>query len=122
MVLLILLVLFGVLAAGFATQNTMGADIMFGGYQLTAIPMYLVVLGSMLLGILLAWFISLVTATGHLFTVFRKDRAIADATKTVDDLQKRVADLEDENAKLREKYSHMPIGERVKENISAVTR
>ncbi len=54
MLLLISLVLVGILSALFATQNIAHASITIASYTLKDIPMYLIVLASLLLGLFLS--------------------------------------------------------------------
>ena len=55
---LIILVIFGIGVAFFATQNTQAISITVANYPLTGIPLYLIVLGSLLLGFLVSWILS----------------------------------------------------------------
>lgn len=102
MVTLILLVLFGILAAFFATQNTTHASVTIASYTLADIPMYLIVLGSLLIGLLLSSIISLVNSISSSFTLHGKDVKIKETKKTVVELTKQIHQLELENAKLKE--------------------
>ena len=103
MLTLITLVLFGTLAAFFATQNTNPGSLMFGTYALKNIPMYLIVLGSVLFGLLLSSLISLVNSISSSLTIHGKDVKIKETKKTVTDLTKRIHQLELENERLKAK-------------------
>ncbi len=102
---LILLVLFGMLAAFFATQNTTHASINIASYTLKDVPMYLIVLGSLLVGLLLSSVISLINSISSSFTLHGKDVKIKEGKKTVIDLTKIIHQLELENTKLQEHTS-----------------
>lgn len=111
MLTLITLVLFGILAALFATQNTDTASVMFGTYALKGVPMYLVVLGSVLVGLVLSSLISFVNSIAASLTIHGKDVKIKETKSTVVDLTKRIHLLELENERLKAKQ----------EDIAAVT-
>jgi uncharacterized integral membrane protein len=99
---LVLLVLFGMLAAFFAMQNTTPASINIVSYTLKDIPMYLIVLGSLLIGLLSSLIIGLVNSIGSSFMIHGKDVKIKEGKKTVADLTKQIHQLELENTKLKE--------------------
>jgi len=112
---LILVVLSGILAALFATQNTDPVSIIVASYTLNDIPMYLIVLGSLLLGLLLSSIISLVNSISSSFTLISlvnsisssftlhgKDAKIKETKKTLVELTKQIHQLELENARLKE--------------------
>lgn len=102
MVTLILLVMFGIGAAYFATQNTAHASINLASYNLTNIPMYLIVLGSLLIGLLLSSIINIANSISSSFMLHGKDVKIKQTKKVVVDLTKYIHQLELENAKLKE--------------------
>ncbi len=98
---LILLVIFGIFAAFFATQNTTNVSITLLGYSLREVPMYLIVLGSLLIGLLLSSVISVVNSISTSFRLHGKDVKIKQTKKTVTDLVKRNRELELEVANLK---------------------
>ncbi|OGK57063.1 hypothetical protein A3J15_01965 [Candidatus Roizmanbacteria bacterium RIFCSPLOWO2_02_FULL_38_10] len=99
---LLLLALFGIIAAIFATQNSINVSIMLFGYSIKAIPLYLIVSGSILIGLLLSFIISFVNSISTSFRLHGKDVKIKETKKTVIDLTKRNRELELEIAKLKE--------------------
>ncbi|OGK21258.1 hypothetical protein A3C23_01965 [Candidatus Roizmanbacteria bacterium RIFCSPHIGHO2_02_FULL_37_13b] len=99
---LLLLVLFAIIAAVFATQNTISVPMMLFGYSIKAIPLYLVVFGSILIGLLSSSIISLVNSISTSFRLHGKDVKIKETKKTVTDLTKRNHELEQEITKLKE--------------------
>ncbi len=99
---LILLVLFGIIAAVFATQNSTVVPITVLGYSIRQIPLYLVVFGSLLIGFLLSFVISIVNSIFTSFKLHGKDVKIKETKKTVVDLTKRNHELELEITKLKE--------------------
>ncbi len=100
MVLLILLIVFGIIAALFAVQNTTDVVVTVLGYTFTDIPLYLVMLGSLLLGLLVSSLINLSNIISSSLTIHGKDAKIKQSKGTVADLEKRIHQLELENAKL----------------------
>lgn len=106
MALLILLVLFGGVMSYFATLNTNLASLQFGYFSLDNVPIYLIVLGSMFVGLVFAWIIHLVGGVSSTVHLWRKDKTIAATQSTVRDLEKRNQELELENTKLRTEYKY----------------
>ena len=102
MIALIILLIFGIGVSVFAIQNTLSTSVNFFGFTFADIPMYTVILGSMLFGVIAASIIGLVDSLGNAFTLSRKNRQIASVNSDVSALQKRVADLEEENTVLRQ--------------------
>ncbi len=100
MLSLILLIVFGLGMAVFATQNTHTASIVLANYRFDQIPTYLVVVLSMLFGIFVSWLLSLVSTVSSSLTIHGKDGQIKDAKRKIADLQKQVHTMEVENARL----------------------
>ena len=103
MLTLITLVLFGILAAFFATQNTALVTITLASYIFRDIPLYLIVLASLLLGLVLSSLLGLVNSIASSFTIHGKDVKIKESKQTVATLTKRVHQLELENERLKTK-------------------
>lgn len=102
MQILIILVLFGILASVFAIQNSTSVSITLLGYPLREVPMYFIVSGSLLIGLLLSSIVSFVNSIFTSFKMHGKDIKIKETKKTVEDLAKRNRELELEVTKLRE--------------------
>lgn len=100
MLILLILIISGIGAALFATQNTQGVSITLAGYTFTDLPMYLIVLGTLLIGIVISWIISLAGSISSLLTIHGKESAIKETKKELTDLTKRIHELELENTKL----------------------
>jgi|SRR5581483_2117372 len=100
MLSLLILVIFGLGMAFFATQNIATATIVFAGQIYKGVPMYVIVIGSLLLGIFVSWLISIVNALSSAFTIHGKDTALAKVQESNRDLKRRLRDLEIENARL----------------------
>ncbi len=56
----------------------------------------------MLFGVIAASIIGLIDSVGNAFTLSRKNRQIASVSNDVEALQKKIGELEDENALLRQ--------------------
>ncbi len=101
MLSLIVAILFGLSITFFAFQNSVGVPIVMGNFFLQNVPVYLVVIFSILVGILMAWFISALEGVSHLLQVRRKDSVINLDKKEITALQGRIHNLEVENARLK---------------------
>lgn len=103
---LIILFIFGLGVAFFATQNTQPISITLANYSLTSIPTYVIVLVSLLLGFVVSWLISLVDVISTAFKIRGKESTIKNANKQVSELTKRVHQLELENERLKGESGH----------------
>lgn len=103
MQILIILVLFGILASVFAIQNSSSASITLLGYPLREVPLYLIVSGSLLIGLLLSSIVSFVNSIFTSFKMHGKNVKIKESKETVNELAKRNRELELEIVKLRER-------------------
>ena|SRR3989344_1816358 len=101
MLALILLIISGAAFAFFATQNTHNTEITLASYTFDEIPMYAIVLGSLLLGILVSWVISFFGFVSSSLTILGKNRKIGEGKKEIGGLEKQIHDLELENERLK---------------------
>jgi uncharacterized integral membrane protein len=90
-------IIFGVIA----TQNTTLVDLRLGGYSFSQVPVYVVSLGSLIIGVLLAALVHLAHSLSSFFTIHHKESQIRETESTVRDLEAKIRDLEIENARLR---------------------
>lgn len=90
---LIVLVIFGLGMAYFATQNTLPISFTIGNYRFTNIPLYFLVIGSLLLGIFISWIVSIMDGLSSTKGV----------DKTIEELKEEKHELEVDNARLKEK-------------------
>lgn len=104
MLALILLIIFSLGVAYFATENTGVVHIMFGNYLLQNIPLYVIVIGALLLGVVVSLLISLVDRLSTTVTVHGKDSEIAKMQKSLYEVKQEKDRLELENRKLQEDY------------------
>ncbi len=70
-------------------------------YTISNIPTYIVVIGSLLVGLLLSWIISLVNDISNGLVMRGKENKIKDYRKESADLTKRIHQLELENTRLK---------------------
>ena len=103
---LIVLIIFGIGVAFFATQNTQTISINLANNPLDGIPLYLIVLVSLLLGFVLSWLISLIDVISSAFKLHGKDSAIKNSNKQISELTKTVHKLELENERLKTQSGH----------------
>lgn len=101
MIGLILTVIFGLGIAYFSTQNTGGITIKLYQYAWHNIPLYFVIVGSLLAGIVMASLISFVNNISSKMILRGKDSKIKETKQLVDTLTKNLHQLELENAALK---------------------
>ena len=104
MLVLIVAVIFGVAFGYFATQNTTPITIRVTDYALEEVPLYLVILGSLFVGLFVAWILYLARSVSSTLTIHGKDHAVKKAQQTAVSLEQRVHELEAENAQLKTRY------------------
>lgn len=101
MLRLIITGIFGLIIAFFATQNTNIVSVKFLQYSLSSIPLYFVVIGSLVVGIFLTWILSLVGSISSLLTLRGKESKLKEAQRENTDLVKQIHKLELENERLK---------------------
>lgn len=101
MLSLIVILMFGLAIAYFAIQNTLGVTMVLANNVITNVPLYMIIIGSVLAGVVLSWIISGINA----FTVYRKlrgkEKVIEEDQKQIHSLEEKVMTLEAENTQLR---------------------
>ncbi len=98
---LILLIIFSIGVGLFSTQNTVSVPLTIVNSKFPAVPLYLIVLGALLLGIFVSWFISLIDSFFSTMTLMGKNSALKSAQQTIRDLRNENHRLEVKNAELR---------------------
>lgn len=106
---LIIIIVFSLGVAYFATQNTGLVHITLANFFTGGIPLYIVVIGSMLLGIFISWLISMVNYIFSTVTMIGKDAKLKDAYRTIDALNNKNNDLLIENAHLKGEKENTPV-------------
>ncbi len=101
MLTLIILLVFGSGMIYLAFQNTAHVTLTFLTYTFPNMPLYLVILGSMLVGVLLSYIMYLANSISTFFTIHGKDNKIKESEKDVTQLTKKTHELELENESLK---------------------
>ncbi len=91
----------GLGVAYFATQNTAGVTIQLDSAVWRNIPLYIVMVGSLLVGVFIAALFSFIKSLSSRLELRGKDHALSEAKKSIADLTRRVHELELENTKLQ---------------------
>lgn len=105
---LILLVILALGFSYFATENTQLSTITLAGYTLTPVPLYILTGVTLLLGLSLSWLISLLDSLSSALKLRGKEHVIKDAKTTIQELTKKINQLEIENAKLVGRSGNKP--------------
>ncbi len=100
MLAFIFTVLFSVGIAYFATQNTSSLTLYLGSYAWSGIPIYLLVLGSLLAGLLFSLIFQILHNISSSLTLKKKENALKEERKANVELTKKIHQLELENTKL----------------------
>lgn len=101
MLSLIILLVSGSLIAYFSLQNTMLVSVNFLDLNVTNIPLYYVIIGSMLVGLLLSYAIYIIHSISTSIKLHKKDKRIKENKGELAQLTKRIHQLELENLKLK---------------------
>jgi len=101
MIALIFAIIVGLGIAYFATQNTMTATIHIGNYVLTQIPLYILTVGSLLTGLIIAGIFMFLKTLSTSFALRGKDQSLKEKKLTIVELTKQIHQLELENERLR---------------------
>lgn len=100
MATLIITIFFGLIITYFAIQNTGTISLNFLNYTIPGIPIYVVVVGALLIGLFFSWILSLVKSVSTGFTIRGKESKIKDYKKENAELTKQIHQLELTNARL----------------------
>jgi len=106
MLVLLVGIIFGLAIGYFATQNTTPVTIQVAQYAFTEVPLYLVIVGSLFVGLFIAWILYFARSISSRITVYGKDQAVRKARQTAADLELRVQELQAENAQLKTDHSY----------------
>lgn len=106
---LILLIIFAIGFGYFATFNVVAVPIIFGSiYTVSAVPLYIVIAGSLLVGLFLSWLITFFTSLSSHYIMRHKDREINSGKSTIHTMTKQINDLEIENSNLKGELKNEP--------------
>jgi uncharacterized integral membrane protein len=103
--ILIIAVIAGIGIAYFAMQNPATISITLASYHFFNIPLFMLVAGSLLFGLLIAWIISLFGSLGNSFLFHKQKNRIEKDNQIIHDLENKIHNLELENVRLKEKSS-----------------
>lgn len=93
----------------FATFNLVSIPVVFGiFYTLPAVPLYAVIGVSLLIGIVLAWFISLTAQLANVITLQKFKKDIQEKKTKIHEMTKKVNELQIENSNLKGKLENEP--------------
>ncbi len=101
MLTLILFFIVGSIMVYLAQNNLMLVTLRLGAYAFSDIPLFYVIIGSLLTGLGFAYFINLVHSIFAAFTMRGKDNKIKQGKSDIIDLTKRIHQLEIENERLK---------------------
>lgn len=95
MLALLILVVFGLGMAFFATQNVTATTIILAG-NIYHVPLYVVVIGALILGVFVSWLISIVNDLSNALAIHGRDKALQKANQENEELKRRLDELEAE--------------------------
>jgi len=101
MLILILLLVVGAVMAYLAQNNLVPVTMHLGTTVITNIPLFYIIIGSLLTGLILAYLLHLVNSIFTAFTMHGKDNKIKQTKSEIVDLTKQIHQLELENERLK---------------------
>lgn len=101
MITLILIILIGGIFVYVAQNNLIPVTLNLGSASMTNIPLFYVIIGSLLTGLIVAYLIHLINSIFITFSMHGKDTKIKQGKSEIANLTKRVHQLEIENEKLK---------------------
>lgn len=101
MITLILILIIGSVFVYLAQNNLAPVTLHLGSATVTDLPLFYVISGSLLTGLLLAYLFYLINSIFIGFSMRKKDHAIKETKNQVAELTKRIHKLELENEELR---------------------
>lgn len=105
MIILILILVIGSGLVYISRYNFAPVTVNFGTFALTDVPLFYVIVGSIIFGLLISYLVHLVTSVSTYFALRGKDKELQKEKQDVLELTKRVHQLEIEN----EKIKHEPV-------------
>lgn len=103
MFLLIATIIFAGIIAFFATQNAGPVDLHLGKYNLASVPLYWVVLGSVLATLIFSWVMFLMNSISSSFVLHGRNNSLKKLEKENEKLTEKIHKLEIDNARIQEK-------------------
>ncbi len=108
MLILILLLVVGAILVYISKFNFIPVSINLGLYSFSDIPLFYVIIGSLVLGLVLSYVVYLVHSISTSFAFWGKNKEIKKNKDEVLELTKRVHQLELENEKIKHRSSAEP--------------
>lgn len=102
MFLLIATIIFAGVISFIAMQNATPVDLHLSKYHLANIPLYWIVLASVLLTLIFSWIMLLINSISNSFALHGKDNIVNHLKKENVDLKKKIQQLETENSRRQE--------------------
>lgn len=102
MIGLVITIIIGFVIAFFSRHITSGVTITIGENIYSNIPLFVITVGTYLLGLLLAWIIEIPQSIATAFRIMGLGRKINSGNKTIEQLQNKIKKLELENIKLHD--------------------
>ena len=106
MPILILLIVVGALMTYLAQNNLMLVPLHLGPYTFADIPLFYIIIGSVLSGLGIAYGMHLIGSIFTALSIHGKDNKIKQGKNDIVDLTKRIHQLELENEKLKNTSTH----------------
>jgi uncharacterized integral membrane protein len=85
----------------FAFQNPAGVTLSVGAFSVPNVPIYVVIISSMLSGFLIAAFVSVYNNFNHFMSTRRRENSLKGVREKINNLNLKVQELEAENARLK---------------------
>jgi len=101
MLTLILLLIVGGIMAYLAQNNMTEVSLHLASYTLSGVPLFYIIIGSLLIGLVFAYLIYLVNSIIIAFSMHKKDSTIKQDKHDIVDLTKRIHQLEIENERFK---------------------
>ena len=103
MITLVFAIILAIVFTIFSIQNTDGVTLVLANTTWPDIPLYVIALGSLLLGLMIAWGFNIIQSISSSLTIHEKDAKVKDLKKQVAQMTKEIHQLELKNAKLETK-------------------
>lgn len=116
MIGLILTIIIGFGIAFFSRNTGTFFSLTVGDNVYFNVPLYVITVGTYLLGLLLAWIIEVPQSITTAFQIMGLGRTIKSGNKTIVQLQNKITKLEAENTKLRERNQSISADRPITEN------
>lgn len=107
MLTIVLALLVSFVLAFLATQNASLVSLQLGSVSFTEIPLFFVVLGSILVGVLVSSVVTVINIIKSKLTISGQKSELKKTYNTVGELRGRVLELEDENKILKEQIEQL---------------